>query len=62
MIIIDCRFDYEFNHGRIKGAININNQALLERTFLHDIEKLRQHMTSRTILVFHCEFSEVRAP
>jgi M-phase inducer tyrosine phosphatase len=64
IVIIDCRFDYEFNHGHIKGAININEHALLERTFftLNDMEKLRQHMTSRTILVFHCEFSEVRAP
>mmetsp|Transcript_44487 Transcript_44487/g.59023 ORF Transcript_44487/g.59023 Transcript_44487/m.59023 type:complete len:106 (+) Transcript_44487:659-976(+) len=62
MIIIDCRFDYEYQGGHIKGAINIDNQEALERVFLHDVEKLRQLMRSRTIIVFHCEFSEKRGP
>ena len=62
IIIVDARFDYEYNYGHIKGAINIDNQNLLERTFLHDLEKLRQLMRSRTIIVFHCEFSQKRGP
>ena len=62
VIIVDCRFDYEFAFGHIKGAVNIDNRDLLENTFLHDLGKLRELMTKRTILVFHCEFSQRRAP
>ena len=62
VIIIDCRFDYEYSAGHIKGAINIDNQALLEQTFLHDLQKVRELMRTKTILVFHCEFSQKRGP
>ena len=62
VIIVDCRFDYEFHGGHIKGAINIDSQEALEREFLHDLSKLRLLMSSRTIIVFHCEFSEKRGP
>ena len=61
-IVIDCRFDYEYHGGHIKGAINIDNQEALEREFLHDLVRRRQLMSSRTIIVFHCEFSEKRGP
>ena len=30
IIIVDCRFDYEFEGGHIDGAININNPEILE--------------------------------
>ena len=43
-MIIDARFDYEFAHGHIKGAINIDNKAMLESTFLHNIEKVKELM------------------
>lgn len=61
-IVVDCRQDYEFVGGHIKGAINIDNQAEIKRFFLGDILKLRQLMGSRTIIVFHCEFSQRRGP
>ena len=57
VIIIDCRFDYEYNYGHIKGAINVDNPRLLEKMFLHDLEKLKHLMRTKTILIFHCEFS-----
>jgi rhodanese-related sulfurtransferase len=55
-LIIDCRFEYEFAGGHINGAINFNDKG-----------DLSQHLfeappTGRTLLVFHCEFSKVRAP
>lgn len=61
-IIIDCRFDYEYQAGHIKGAINIDNQMALANSFIHDVHNLRKMMLTRTILIFHCEFSEKRAP
>ena len=31
IIIIDCRFDYEFAGGHIHGAVNLNDTELLEK-------------------------------
>ena len=61
-IVIDCRWDYEYQAGHIKGAQNIDNPTLLERKFFQDFDYIRQLMRERTILVFHCEFSQKRAP
>ncbi len=60
IIIIDCRFHYEYQGGHIQGAINITgsdktNQLLRLIT--------NQNTDSRKcILLFHCEFSKNRAP
>lgn len=49
--IVDCRFGYEYKGGHIRDAINIssNNEAFR----LFDNPK---------IVIFHCEYSSVRAP
>ncbi|TFK72168.1 hypothetical protein BDN72DRAFT_763651 [Pluteus cervinus] len=65
--IIDCRFDYEYNGGHIKGAVNINTTAAVEELLLGpSLTKPRPAVsgdtTRKTILVFHCEFSAKRAP
>ena len=62
VIIVDCRFDYEYQAGHIKGAVNIGDAWALERFFLHNLDKLRELMLKRTIIVFHCEYSEKRGP
>ena len=62
MIVIDARFDYEFKSGHIKGAINIDNQTSLVQRFMHDLDMLRHLMRTKTIIVFHCEFSQKRGP
>ncbi|KAL0468896.1 hypothetical protein QR685DRAFT_319034 [Neurospora intermedia] len=55
-IIIDCRFEYEYEGGHIDGAINYNDKELLAR---HLFET---PMEGRTLLIFHCEYSAHRAP
>ena len=55
--IIDCRFEYEYNGGHIKGALNIDNKEKLYETFF---EAPRAHR--RSCVVFHCEFSSHRGP
>jgi M-phase inducer tyrosine phosphatase len=65
--IIDCRFDYEFNGGHIRGAVNLNQTADVEEFFLRTSLKKPKPSVSgdpgrKTILVFHCEFSAKRAP
>jgi len=55
-IIIDCRFEYEYEGGHIDGAVNYNDKDLLAR---HLFET---PMEGKTILIFHCEYSVHRAP
>lgn len=55
-IIVDCRFEYEYEGGHIGGAINVNNkEELAEQLFV-------SNRTEKTLLVFHCEYSAHRAP
>ena len=54
LLIIDCRFLYEFNGGHIKGATHIGDPSF----FIHSI--LSRPKTSR-LVVFHCEFSKNRS-
>lgn len=55
-VIIDCRFEYEYEGGHIDGAINFNDKEQLSSQ-LFDVEP-----TSRALLIFHCEYSAHRAP
>lgn len=55
--IFDCRFPYEFMGGHIEGAQRIDSPQALE-TFYIDHEEEGQEMA----IIFHCEFSSVRAP
>ena len=66
-LVIDCRFDYEYNGGHIQGAVNINTPALLEDFLLGKEAAKPMPSTSgdpnrKTVLIFHCEFSVKRAP
>ncbi|CUM65432.1 uncharacterized protein PRCAT00003071001 [Priceomyces carsonii] len=58
VIIVDCRFSYEFEGGHIDGAINISCQKELESKFL-ERSKIND---KKQLLVFHCEFSSFRGP
>ncbi|KAM0678646.1 m-phase inducer phosphatase [Binucleata daphniae] len=53
IVIIDCRFRYEYQGGHIKQAININTIEETERFY---------DASSTAILIFHCEYSSIRAP
>lgn len=55
-MIIDCRFEYEYDGGHIDTAINYNDKELLARQ-LFDTP-----MQGRTLIVLHCEYSAHRAP
>lgn len=65
--LIDCRFEYEFTGGHIAGAININTTNAVEEFFLAPNLNKPKPSTSvessrKTVIVFHCEFSQERAP
>ena len=55
-MIIDCRFEYEYEGGHVDGAVNYNDKELLAS------QLFQTPMTGRTLLVFHCEYSAHRAP
>lgn len=55
-IILDARFDYEFQGGHIRGA-----QNAVDAESLQDILSNLPEGKS-TALIFHCEFSQHRAP
>lgn len=56
-IIIDCRFDYEFTGGHIKGAFCFNNEAQVEELY-----RLNANTDQAVAVVFHCEYSQKRGP
>ena len=59
-LIVDCRFDYEYQGGHIKGALNINDPQQMKDFFLKDKQQIEYLMN--TVIIFHCEFSQKRGP
>ncbi|KAB8074736.1 hypothetical protein BDV29DRAFT_118252 [Aspergillus leporis] len=55
VMIIDCRFEYEYEGGHINGAVNYNDKDNLAAD-------LFSSPRSRTAIVLHCEYSAHRAP
>lgn len=56
--IIDCRSAREYNGGHIKGAIRCN--PFEQKSNIPNLYK--QIFKSKSIFVFHCEFSVFRGP
>ncbi|GAA5896270.1 hypothetical protein JCM8208_001830 [Rhodotorula glutinis] len=67
-IIVDCRFDYEYDGGHIDGAINLSELADIEARLLNAANPPQPSTSDcaprdgKTVLIFHCEFSAKRAP
>ncbi|GKZ53980.1 cell division cycle-protein [Aspergillus niger] len=55
IMVVDCRFEYEYEGGHISGAVNYNDKDFLAA-------ELFSSPKPRTALVFHCEYSAHRAP
>eukprot|EP00484_Ammonia_sp_Unknown_P020717 CAMPEP_0197025362 /NCGR_PEP_ID=MMETSP1384-20130603/5729_1 /TAXON_ID=29189 /ORGANISM="Ammonia sp." /LENGTH=594 /DNA_ID=CAMNT_0042453889 /DNA_START=81 /DNA_END=1865 /DNA_ORIENTATION=+ len=60
-VIIDCRYDYEYLGGHIRGAINVSDQVLMEMLFKANMN-LREVRSQRIAWIFHCEYSKHRGP
>ncbi|KMU72695.1 M-phase inducer phosphatase 3 [Coccidioides immitis RMSCC 3703] len=56
IMIIDCRFEYEYEGGHINGAVNYTDKEHLAA------ELFDQEPKPSTALIFHCEYSAHRAP
>jgi M-phase inducer tyrosine phosphatase len=55
-VIIDCRFEYEYEGGHIDGAVNYNDKDQLTSSLFEPAH------SGRTLLILHCEYSAHRAP
>jgi M-phase inducer tyrosine phosphatase len=55
-MVVDCRFEYEFEGGHIDGAVNYNDKELLTS------QLFETSLPGKTLLIFHCEYSAHRAP
>ena len=61
-MIFDCRSEEEFAAGHIKGALNMPSKNELFQFLFGDRQRFNDLMAQGTIFIFHCEFSERRAP
>jgi hypothetical protein len=57
-IIVDCRYDYEHEGGHLPHAISVNHHDRLRQ--FH--QTLSQSYSPSVVIIFHCEFSQNRAP
>ena len=56
--IIDCRFPYEYRGGHIKGAVHMDDAREMPDFFFGPPLAER----TRTVIIFHCEYSQSRGP
>eukprot|EP00698_Gefionella_okellyi_P017584 TRINITY_DN5166_c0_g1_i1.p1 TRINITY_DN5166_c0_g1~~TRINITY_DN5166_c0_g1_i1.p1 ORF type:complete len:395 (-),score=49.67 TRINITY_DN5166_c0_g1_i1:64-1248(-) len=56
--VVDCRFDYEYEGGHIRTALNLSQPQDVEGFFMHPTCPTGD----RVAVVFHCEFSSKRGP
>ncbi|NXU04011.1 MPIP2 phosphatase, partial [Buphagus erythrorhynchus] len=61
VIVVDCRYPYEYEGGHIKGAVNLPLQRDVEE-FLLEQPIVLLDASKRVIIIFHCEFSIERGP
>jgi M-phase inducer tyrosine phosphatase len=55
LVILDCRFEYEYNAGHVKGAIRFDSPLKMVEFFFN---RIRENLS----LAFYCEFSQKRGP
>ncbi|KAM4624719.1 M-phase inducer phosphatase 2 [Polymixia lowei] len=61
VVVIDCRYPYEFEGGHIKGALNLHQEEQVEE-YLLQTPISPSSPDKRVLIVFHCEFSSERGP
>ncbi|KAF0852888.1 mitochondrial rhodanase homology domain (RHOD) superfamily [Andalucia godoyi] len=62
VLIIDCRYGYEFEGGHIANAVNLPDPSAVESFFFGHIGQQIPLITPDTLVVFHCEHSVKRGP
>lgn len=59
LLLIDCRYPYEYEGGHIEGALNLHTEDMIHHSLLNEPPS----GTARPpVIVFHCEYSSYRGP
>ncbi|XP_059209902.1 M-phase inducer phosphatase 2 isoform X2 [Centropristis striata] len=61
VIVMDCRYPYEFEGGHIKEALNLHQEDQVE-DYLLKTPIVPSCPDKRVVIIFHCEFSSERGP
>lgn len=63
LIIVDCRFRYEYEGGHIDGAISLAPRfgSIVDTNFFDDLIPGKSDQ-GRTFICLYCEFSQYRSP
>eukprot|EP01029_Cantina_marsupialis_P024378 TRINITY_DN62659_c0_g1_i1.p1 TRINITY_DN62659_c0_g1~~TRINITY_DN62659_c0_g1_i1.p1 ORF type:complete len:403 (-),score=111.41 TRINITY_DN62659_c0_g1_i1:248-1456(-) len=59
-IIIDCRYEFEYQAGHIRGARNATDPVGLQEILFDDPPSIAEG--KHIVVLFHCEYSQKRAP
>ncbi|EFO96892.1 CRE-CDC-25.3 protein [Caenorhabditis remanei] len=57
-VLVDCRYEYEFVGGHVKGAINLFHTELARNFFFDDEGNKKLDV----VPIFYCEYSQKRGP
>ena len=60
IMVVDCRYEYEFRGGHIANASNMSSPSQIYKEFFSSKAQIETHMKQKTIIVLHCEFSKHR--
>jgi rhodanese-related sulfurtransferase len=61
VVVVDCRYPFEFDGGHIRTAINAPHDGVVRDLFFKTPPTSHQE-SKRTCIIFHCEFSSKRGP
>jgi rhodanese-related sulfurtransferase len=62
IIIIDCRYPYEYAGGHIRCAVSSQHNHYINETLLSNPSAMTGGDSTSVCLIFHCEFSQQRGP
>lgn len=60
LLIVDCRYEYEFTGGHIVGAVNAPHQSTIRSAVFDTLET--HELSDRSLVIMHCELSRHRGP
>mgnify|MGYP001029732229 CR=1 FL=1 len=62
VVVVDCRYPYEFEGGHINGARNLHTPQQIEATFPVIRCAQEDDKQRKPAIIFYCEFSSGRGP
>jgi len=61
VVVVDCRYEYEYNGGHIEGALHLPRGERQVRSHFYLSDGTPTYPPT-TVIIFHCEFSSKRGP